>query len=262
MIATHCDTIRCGIVIRRIMVTTSAPRVTGPTGPAPRAATPPIATPTEAAPAEAPHRGRPRDPTCDLAILKATIELLAEVGYDRTSIDAVAARAGVSKPTIYRRWPEGKEQLASAAVAQCKADDPVIDTGSLRGDLVASIEHMISGMRENAQLAAGLTQRLRESPQLAQVFRDQIVTAKRERFRALVKRAVARGELAHMPKDISLLSDLAPSIIHSRALIIGGPLDRRFVNHFVDHVLIPALKAAGSEGAGGMTAARSKGARR
>jgi AcrR family transcriptional regulator len=196
-----------------------------------------------------PPRGRPRDPSCDLAILQATIELLAEVGYDRTSIDAVAARAGVSKPTIYRRWPEGKEQLVSVAVAQCKEDEPVIDTGSLRGDLVASIEHMISGMRENAQLAAGLTQRLRESPQLAQVFREQIVSVKRERFRTILQRAADRGELARVPKEYSLFSDLAPSIIHARALIIGEPLDRRFVNQFVDRVLIPALEAA--EPAGG-----------
>jgi AcrR family transcriptional regulator len=214
-----------------------------------------MATPTATASAdptavELPHRGRPRDPSCDLAILEATVELLAEVGYDRTSIDAVATRAGVSKPTIYRRWPEGKEQLASAAVAQCKADEPEIDTGSLRGDLVASIEHMISGMRENAQLAAGLTQRLRESPQLAQVFREQIVSAKRERFRAIVQRAVDRGELQRVPEEYALLSDLAPSIIHSRALIIGEPLDSHFVNQFVDHVLIPALNAAGSAAEG------------
>lgn len=190
-----------------------------------------------------PTRGRPRDPSRDQAILEATIELLAEVGYDGTSIDAVAGRAGVSKPTIYRRWPEGKEQLAAAAVAQCKQDEPVIDTASLRGDLVASLEHMISGMRENAQLAAGLIQRLRESPELARVFREEIVSAKRERFRTILERAVARGELATVPEDYALFSDLAPAIIHSRALIIGEPLDSRFVNQFVDQVLIPALKA-------------------
>jgi AcrR family transcriptional regulator len=97
-----------------------------------------------------PTRGRPRDPSRGEAILKATIELLAEVGYEGTSIDAVAARAGVSKPTIYRRWPDGKEQLVSAAVASCKEDAPVPDTGTLRGDLVALLEHMIAGMRENA----------------------------------------------------------------------------------------------------------------
>lgn len=205
-----------------------------------------MATTTITQPRTAPAapRGRPRDPSCDRAILGATIELLAEVGYDRTSIDAVAARAGVSKPTIYRRWPEGKEQLVSSAVAQCKGDAPVIDTGSLRGDLKASLDHMISGMRENAHLAAGLTQRLRESPRLCQVFREEIMAAKRAHFESIIGRAVDRGELARLPKNLSLLADLGPSVIHSRALITGEPLDHRFVNQFVDQVLIPALRAS------------------
>ena len=189
-------------------------------------------------------RGRPRDPSCGRAILQATLELLAEVGYDRTTIDAVAARAGVSKPTIYRRWPEGKDQLVWSAVAQCKADVPVIDTGSLRGDLVASLEHMISGVKENAHLAAGLTQHLRESPRLGQVFREEIMVAKRAHFESILRRAVDRGELARLPRDVPLLADLGPSVIHSRALITGESLDRRFVNQLVDHVLIPALRAS------------------
>lgn len=205
-------------------------------------------TPPQAVEPEAPHRGRPRDPSCDAAILTATVELLSELGYDRMSIDAVAARAGVSKPTIYRRWPDGKEQLVSAAVVRCKEDMPVIDTGSLRGDLVALLEHTIAGIRENAQLAAGLTQRLRESPQLARVFREEIAPIKREHFRGIVGQAVDRGELDRLPRDTSLLADLAPSIIHSRALIMGEPLDRRFVNQFVDHVLIPALRTAATSG--------------
>ncbi len=181
--------------------------------------------------------------------MKATIELLSEQGYELMSLNGVAARAGVSKPTIYRRWPEGKEQLVAAAVAACKADGPAVDTGSLRGDLAALLDQMVSGMRENAHLAAGLTQRLRESPQLARLFREQIMVAKRESFLAILQRAVERGELAAVPKDYALLSDLGPSVIHARALLTGEPLDRRFVNRFVDLVLTPALNAgAAAEG--------------
>lgn len=176
--------------------------------------------------------------------MQATIELLSELGYELMSVNAVAARAGVSKPTIYRRWPEGKEQLVAAAVASCKGNDPIIDTGSLRGDLVALLAHMIAGMQENAHLAAGLTQRLRESPELARLFREQIMAAKREGFLAIVRRAAERGELARVPHDHALLSDLGPSMIHARALITGEPLDRRFVTRLVDLVLIPALNAA------------------
>ncbi len=129
-------------------------------------------------------------------------------------------------------------------MAQCKADAPVVDTGSLRGDLVASLGHMVSGMRENAHLAAGLTQQLRESPRLCQVFREEIIVPKRAHFEDILRRAVDRGELARVPKNLTLLADLGPSVIHSRALITGEPLDRRFVRQFVDQVLIPALHAS------------------
>jgi AcrR family transcriptional regulator len=191
-----------------------------------------------------PTRGRPRDPSCDEAILQATIELVAELGYDRTTLDAVASRAGVSKATIYRRWPEGKDQLVAAAVASCQQDMPAdLDTGTLRGDLVATVELFISGMQENVHLAAGLTQRLRESPQLAEAFREQLVPAKRQYFEAIVRRAAQRGELASIPEAVGLIADIAPALIHARALITGDALDRRFVNQLVDHVLIPALSA-------------------
>ncbi|MFL5822387.1 MAG: TetR/AcrR family transcriptional regulator [Solirubrobacteraceae bacterium] len=196
-------------------------------------------------------RGRPRDPACDVAILQATIELIAEVGYDRASLDAVAQRAGVSKPTIYRRWPEGKEQVVAAAVAQCHQDVAAeIDTGSLRGDLVASVERFITGMGQNAHLAAGLTQRLRESPQLAEVFREQLVPAKRQYFETIVRRAVERGELPGVPRSAALIGDVVPAVIHSRALITGDALDAGFVTQLVDHVLLPALRAGAEKGRG------------
>jgi AcrR family transcriptional regulator len=163
----------------------------------------------------------------------------------------VAARAGVSKPTIYRRWPAGKGELVAAAVVSRKHDMAAdLDTGTLRGDLMASVELFISGMRENAHLAAGLTQRLRESPQLAEVFREQLVPAKRQYFEAIVRRAVERGELPRVPEVAGLIADIAPALIHARALITGDALDDRFVNQLVDRVLIPVLHAADEPGEG------------
>src|SRR3954453_461410 len=117
-------------------------------------------------PARAP-RGRPRDPRRDKAIYDAVLELLAEVGFDRMSLDAVAARAGVSKPTIYRRCPDGKAALVAAAVAFRREAKPATpDTGSLRGDLLAMVRHMTGHMVENAQLAGGISSQLRRSQQL------------------------------------------------------------------------------------------------
>jgi hypothetical protein len=108
----------------------------------------------------------------------------------------------------------------------------------------------ISGMQENAHLAAGLTQRLRESPQLAETFRNQLVPVKRQYFQTIVQRAVDRGELPRMPRAAVLIGDIAPALIHARALITGDSLDRRFVNQLVDQVLIPALSAADESGEG------------
>jgi AcrR family transcriptional regulator len=192
-----------------------------------------------------PTRGRPRDPHCAQAILRATAELVSELGYERTTVDAIAARAGVSKPTIYRRWPGGKEELVAASVTDLRDEvSPPIDTGSLRGDLVAVLRQMIGGMQMHAHLAAGLTQRLRESPELREMFRERVLVEDRARFAAIIDRAVARGELAPMRRVSTLLADLAPALVHFRALVSGDALDGRFVRQFVDTLLLPALREA------------------
>jgi AcrR family transcriptional regulator len=169
---------------------------------------------------------------------------VSEFGYERTTVDAIAARAGVSKPTIYRRWPNGKAEVVAAAVTGLRDEvTEAVDTGSLRGDLIAVIGQMIGGMEANAHLAAGLTQRLRESSELAEMFRERVVAAERERFQAILERAAERGELSPRRRSESLLADLAPALVHFRALVSGDELDRHFVRRLVDCVLLPALHA-------------------
>src|SRR5580700_3381924 len=84
-------------------------------------------------------RGRRRDASRDDALRQATIELLAELGYDRLTIDAVAARARAGKATVYRRWAN-KAELVADALAQRHAAMAVPDTGSVRGDFLALID--------------------------------------------------------------------------------------------------------------------------
>lgn len=159
-------------------------------------------------------------------------------------MEAIAARAGVSKPTIYRRWPEGKAEVVAAAVTGLRDEvTDAVDTGSLRGDLIAVIGQMIGGMERHAHLAAGLTQRLRESSELAEMFRAHVVAAERQRFQGILDRAVERGELAARRHPGTLLGDLAPALVHYRALVSGDALDQRFVRRLVDSVLLPALHA-------------------
>jgi AcrR family transcriptional regulator len=187
------------------------------------------------------RRGRPRDPRREAAIFDAALELLAEVGYDRMSIEAVAARAGVSKPTIYRRCPEGKAQLVGEAIRARRAEHPPVpDTGSLRTDLLAAVREACAKTKQHAHLAAGISTVLRESKEFAAIFREHLVTAERDKWQELVDRAVARGELSG-PSATPLFADVAPSLIHSRALYTTEPLDDAYATELVDRVLLPIL---------------------
>ena len=96
-------------------------------------------------------------------------------------------------------------------------------------------------MRENAQLAAGLVRQLRESPELAEIFREHVIAPERARWTGILERAEARGELAPGSAP-SLFPDVAPSLIHGRVTFPSGdPLDEAFVKELVDRVLLPIL---------------------
>jgi|tagenome__1003787_1003787.scaffolds.fasta_scaffold20746370_2 AcrR family transcriptional regulator len=187
-------------------------------------------------PVTAPARGRPRDPRRREAVLHAAIALVAEVGYDRMTVDALAARAGVSKPTIYRRWPGGKPEIVVEAIRAKRAEAGALpDTGSLRGDLLALLAGVVDGL--DAHVAGGLLSQLRSSAELTALFRDEVVGDERRRFAVLLERAEARGEVR--TGVTPLFADLAGSVIFTRALITGEPLDQAFLEELVDRVLLP-----------------------
>ena len=189
-----------------------------------------------------PARGRPRDPRRREAILQAAIALVVEVGYDRMTVDALAARAGVSKPTIYRRWPHGKPEIVVEAIRARRAEAGALpDTGSLRGDLLAMLGTVVSGLEEDAHLAGGLISQLRSSTELAALFREEVIADERRRYAVLVSRAVARGELSAVVPVTPLFADVAGSVVFTRALIAGDPLDTAFTEELVDRVLLPIL---------------------
>jgi AcrR family transcriptional regulator len=190
-------------------------------------------------PVDAPARGRPRDPRRREAILRAAVALVAEVGYDRMTVDALAARAGVSKPTIYRRWPGGKGEIVAEAIRAKRARAGELpDTGSLRGDLLAMLGSVAASV--DPQLAGGLLSELRSSDELTALFREEVVADERRRYDELVARAVARGEIAGPVTP--LFADVAGSVIFTRSLLVGEPLDRAFLEELVDRVLLPITK--------------------
>jgi len=186
-------------------------------------------------------RGRGRES----AIRDAALELLAEVGYDRMSMDAVAARAHASKATIYRRWP-GKQELVLDAV-RCRAGHAFepLDTGSLRGDIVTTLRNMAAGMgSEDVELMAGVMRAMRNAPELADCVRASVIEQKRYIGDLLVKRGVERGELP-AGADPAVFHETAGALMFFRILVTGEPVDDAFLCHIADDVIVPLLKRSG-----------------
>src|SRR6266699_2304041 len=93
-------------------------------------------------------RGRPRSQEADRAILTAAVDLLAERGLAAMSIEEVAARAGVGKTTIYRRWPSKGLLALDAFVTSFREEQPLPDTGTLRGDLLAALHAWVRAVTQ------------------------------------------------------------------------------------------------------------------
>jgi AcrR family transcriptional regulator len=190
--------------------------------------------------------GSGRGPARESAICGAALELLAEVGYEQMSMDAVAARARASKATIYRRWP-GKRELVVHAI-RCRGPQQVElpDTGSLRGDIIATLRLVHEGIgAQDVALLAGVLRAMRGAPEIADSLRKQMIEDKREIGRTIVRRAVERGELGPAA-DPEMFHEVAPALMFFRVLVTGEPIDEDFLAHAADDVLIPLLACSGT----------------
>ena len=175
------------------------------------------------------------------AILDAALALLAEVGYDRLTMDAVAARAHSSKATIYRHWP-GKAELVTDALNACLvADHRAPDTGSLRQDLVEYVERVhdvLAGRQGDLLLAVAFA--ARTDAALAEQMHERLM-AKPSVVGAILEQARARGEAVALGAG-ERADDVAPALLLLR-LLGGLPLDRAYLRSVVDDVLVPLLSA-------------------
>ncbi len=160
--------------------------------------------------------GRPRSTEAMRATLDAAAELLLAQGLDAVSMDAVARRAGVSKATIYRWWPT-KQALALDALYQewDTAASELPDTGSLRGDLLALIRPWVRRLRARpyARVIAALITEAHTDPAFALEYRARFLDPRREPARAVVSRAIGRGQLPEgTDVDLALDPDLRPHL--------------------------------------------------
>ena len=182
------------------------------------------------------------DPERKQAILGATLDVLAETGYEGLRLDAVAARAKASKATLYRHWPGKAELVVDAVRCYEQADlSDEVNTGSLRGDLLAGLTAMRDLMTgELGQLIAGLVAPLRRDPELARVVRTSMLEDKQQVTRRMLDRAIARGELP-ADTDPAIFPEVAPAVVFMRMFIYAQPVDDDFLVHLTDDILIPLM---------------------
>jgi AcrR family transcriptional regulator len=182
--------------------------------------------------------GRPRSADADEAILSAARELLAERGWDGMSLGDVAARAGVAKTTLYRRWP-GKAELVVDAMARLFDTLCPVDAGSVRADAEATIRDLVALLaRPETQTAfLALAAHASRVPALRTAVREKIVDRQRHLVHAGIARAAARGEASQISDPELFFDVIAGTMVH-RVLIAGEPVDEGYLARFLD-LLVP-----------------------
>ena len=157
--------------------------------------------------------GRPRDPRIDGAVLRATVELLAETGYSGLLVSAIAERAGTSKPAIYRRWPS-KAHLVHEAVFPIGEATEIPDTGSLPGDLREMVWRTMNVLTTPAVRAAlpGLVGEMAADPTLHSALLERFAGIITGGLAERLERAAARGEVRSDVTAAELASELAEAV--------------------------------------------------
>jgi AcrR family transcriptional regulator len=189
------------------------------------------------------RRGRPRDPAVGEAILAATRELLVELGYSGLTIEGVAARAGVAKPTIYRRWPVKGALVSEACFGKTKAM-PMPDTGVVAGDLRIIVGWGVDEFMAPEARAAlpGLVSELQSDSAVRRLFQQRVLEPEYARVRRVLERARDRGEL-RTDVDLELLMDALVGTVFARAVLLDHPLDDRLVDELVELALSGAVRS-------------------
>ncbi len=192
-------------------------------------------------PATGPARGRPMSERTDEAILAAALDLLEERSLAALTMDEVAARARVSKASVYRRWPSKGTLAFDAFMTDFVRRQPEPDTGSLRGDLRGALRGWVRVVRRpaTARTLRGLIAEVQRDSDLAGAWRERFVEPVRARHRRILDRAVARGELAPAV-DGEVLLDLLYGPAYHRLLHGHLPLSDHFVDQVVDAVMAAA----------------------
>jgi len=204
-------------------------------------------------------RGRPRSVACDHAILAAALGEYAERGLEGMSVDAVAARAGVSKATIYRRYPSKIELVVAAAFTLASEVAVKPDTGSLRGDLTASLRNLRK-MLDDPELGSATRMLVVDAiryPELAAMHAEFVRGRRQGTFEAF-ERAIARGEM-RADVDFEFVADQLGGPLFYRHLVLHERVDDAYIDAVVDNLIARYGVDGHAVGAGGTITASTPG---
>ncbi|PRX96601.1 TetR/AcrR family transcriptional regulator [Allonocardiopsis opalescens] len=172
------------------------------------------------------------------AIVEAALDELAEQGYARLSMEAVARRAGVGKSALYRRWPS-KREMAIAVIADFTMERATVpDIGSLRGDIRASLDTVVDWLAHPrfARILPDLVTEVARDPALAEVVDAMVGTPKRRRSAEMLQRAIDRGELPP-DTDLDIALDLIAAPVYWRLIVRAAPVDPPYLDRLTDTLL-------------------------
>jgi AcrR family transcriptional regulator len=177
--------------------------------------------------------GRPRSPAADQAILRAAVELYAADGFDATTVEAVAARAGVGKATVYRRYPNRVGLIVAAATEVCTALATPCDTGSVGEDLRAIARGIVRrlGDEPTRAMLAELGAAAARHPEL-RMAQQSFVASRRAVAGDAIRRGIARREL-RPDTNVEVMTDLVAAPLYHRAVNLGLPVDQAYADALV-----------------------------
>jgi AcrR family transcriptional regulator len=173
-------------------------------------------------------------------LLAVTLQLLQEHGYDRLTVDAVAARARASKATVYRRWPSKAELVLAAFIEGVRQVAVPPETGTLRGDLLHMGELICQQGRQHAGTIRAVLVEVSRSPALNDVMQHQFIEQRKALMTHILQQAVDRGEIDQATIDDELW-DVLPHYLIFRSIMPGKPPTKQTVQALVDEVIIPSL---------------------
>lgn len=198
----------------------------------------PSPRPTQVLPAPKPRRRRHGEALTS-AIHDAVLDLVIEAGVSAVTMEAVASRAGTSKPVLYRRWPGRGALLRDTLVPLAMAAIPHTDTGSYRGDMLAILHGWADFFASPIGLIGpAIVGSMPHDPELAEAFREGVIGWRKQAMAETIARGVARGEVrADVPVEVA--RELGQAVLWHRFLITGDPITAELIELIVDDILVP-----------------------